>query len=130
MSIKKRFGMNGVDLFVDTNVLINLAEGRSGVDQYLESNNLFVSVISEIELLGWHKITTPQKNYFKSLLDDCSIIGITNPVKELAIQFKQKQKVKLPDAIIAASALHLGIPLLTFDKGFEKFKDLDLIVIY
>lgn len=122
--------MNGVDLFVDTNVLINLAEGKSGVDQYLESNNLFVSVVSEIELLGWHKITTSQKNYFKSLLGDCSVIGITNPVKELSIQLKQKNKVKLPDAIIAASALHLDIPLLTFDKGFEKFKDLNLIVIY
>lgn len=130
MTIKRRSEMNGVDLFVDTNVLINLAEGRSGVDQYLESNNLFVSVVSEIELLGWHKITTSQKNYFKSLLNDCSVVGITNPVKELSIQLKQKHKVKLPDAIIAASALHLGTPLLTFDKGFEKFKDLDLIVIY
>lgn len=65
LTIKKRFVMNGVDLFVDTNVLINLAEGKSGVDQYLESNNLFVSVISEIELLGWHKITTPQKNFLR-----------------------------------------------------------------
>ncbi|HMV11030.1 MAG TPA: type II toxin-antitoxin system VapC family toxin [Cyclobacteriaceae bacterium] len=122
--------MNGIDLFVDTNVLINLAEGKSGVDQYLESNNLFVSIISEIELLGWHKITSPQKNYFKNMLSDCSIIGITNPVKELSIQLRQKHKVKLPDAIIAASAMHLDIPLLTFDKGFEQFKDLDLIVIY
>lgn len=60
MRIKRKFGMNGVDLFIDTNVLINLAEGRSGVDQYLESNNLFVSVMLEIELLGWHKITTSQ----------------------------------------------------------------------
>ena len=50
MTIKRRSEMNGVDLFVDTNVLINLAEGRSGVDEYLESNNLFVSVITEIEL--------------------------------------------------------------------------------
>lgn len=106
--------------FVDTNVLITLAEGRSGADQYLEGNNFF-SVISETELLGWHKITTSQKNSFKSLLDDCSIIGIANPVKELSIQLKQKHKVKL---------LHPGIPLLTFDKGFEKFRDLDLIVIY
>ncbi len=122
--------MSGTDLFVDTNVLINLAEGRSGTDQYLEGNNLFVSVVSEIELLGWHKITTTQQNYFRSMLGDCSIIGITNPVKELSIQLKQKHKVKLPDAVIAASAMPLGVPLLTFDKGFEKFKNLDLIVIY
>lgn len=68
MLIKKRFGMNGVNLFVDTNVLINLAEGQSGVDQYLESSNLFVSVISEIELLGWYKINT-SKELFQEFVE-------------------------------------------------------------
>lgn len=60
---QKKSGINGADFFVDTNVLITLAEGRSGADQYLEGNNFF-SVISETELLGWHKITTSQKNSF------------------------------------------------------------------
>lgn len=122
--------MNGVDLFVDTNVLISLAEGKKGFDQYLEGNNIFVSVISEIELLGWHKITTHQKQFFTKLLEDCSIVGLISPVKELSIELKQKHKIKLPDAVIAGSALHLDIPLLTLDRGFEKIKNLNLMIIY
>lgn len=38
-------------------------------------------------------------------------------------------QVKLPDAIIAASAIYLDIPLLTVDTGFTKIKDLDLVLI-
>jgi predicted nucleic acid-binding protein len=121
--------MNGIDLFVDTNILINLAEGKREVDQYLEGNNLFVSVITEIELLGWHKITNQQKDFFQALLNDCTLIGLTKPVKELAIELKQKHKIKLPDSVISASAIHLDIPLLTSDQGFEKIKNLNLIVI-
>lgn len=121
--------MNGIDLFVDTNILINLAEGKREVDQYLEGNNLFVSVITEIELLGWHKITNQQKDFFQALLNDCTLIGLTKPVKELAIELKQKHKIKLPDSVISASAIHLDIPLITLDQGFEKIKDLNLIVI-
>ena len=121
--------MNGVDLFVDTNILINLAEGKKEVDQYLEGNNLFFSVITEIELLVLHKITNPQKSFFHELLSDCTLIGLTKPIKELAIELKQKHKIKLPDAVILGSAIHLDIPLITLDQGFEKIKDLNLIVI-
>ncbi|MFZ2905929.1 MAG: type II toxin-antitoxin system VapC family toxin [Cyclobacteriaceae bacterium] len=121
--------MNGIDLFVDTNILINLAEGKNEVDQYLEGNNLFASVVTEIELLGWHKITDEQKRFFQAILNDCTIVGLTKPVKELAIQLRQKQKIKLPDSVISASALHLDIPLLTFDYDLQKIKNLNLIVI-
>jgi predicted nucleic acid-binding protein len=122
--------MNGIDLFVDTNILINLAEDKKGVDQYLEGNNLFVSIVTEIELLGWHKITPNQKNFFQKLLNDCTIIGLINPVKELAIELKQKHRIKLPDSLIAASAIHLDIPLLSQDQGFEKIKNLNLVLIH
>jgi hypothetical protein len=58
--------MNGLDLFIDTNILVDLAEGRKGTNDYLDGNDLYVSVISEIELLGWHKITTQQKLFLKN----------------------------------------------------------------
>ena len=44
--------MSGIDLLIDTNILINLFEGKKGLNTYLQGNRLFLSVISEIELLG------------------------------------------------------------------------------
>ncbi|QOI97171.1 MAG: type II toxin-antitoxin system VapC family toxin [Flammeovirgaceae bacterium] len=115
--------MSGLDILVD------LAEGKTGIDIHLDGNNLYVSVISEIELLGWHKITLKQKSFFQTLLRDCFIVGLTKPVKELVIELKQKQKIRLPDSVIAASAIHLDIPLITRDREFSKIKGLSLRLI-
>ena len=49
--------MNGSNIVVDTNILIYLLEGKRNVEQYLKNNYLFISVITEMELLGWYKIT-------------------------------------------------------------------------
>lgn len=121
--------MNGVELVVDTNVLINLAEGKPGLDQYLNGNRLYVSSITEIELLGWYKITKEQAAFFTLLLSDCKIVGLKSEVKKLAIDLKQRQKVRLPDAIIAATSLYLDLPLVTYDSGFEKIKNVNLILL-
>ena len=37
--------------------------------------------------------------------------------------------MKLPDAVIAATALYLDIPILTADKDFAKIKNLDLLLL-
>lgn len=116
-------------MVVDTNVLINLAEGKPGLDQYLNGNRLYVSSITEIELLGWYKITKEQAAFFTLLLSDCKIVGLKSEVKKLAIDLKQKQKVRLPDAIIAATSLYLDLPLVTYDSGFEKIKNVNLILL-
>ena len=36
---------------------------KPGADHYLYENKLFVSVITEIELLGWYKITNGRNNF-------------------------------------------------------------------
>ena len=50
-------------------------------------------------------------------------------IKKISIELKQKQKIKLPDAVIAATAIYLDIPLLTYGSGFEKIKSLNLLLL-
>jgi predicted nucleic acid-binding protein len=121
--------MSGNKILVDTNVLINLAEGKEGIELHLQGRELFVSVITDIELLGFYHITESEKEYFNSLLDDCSILGVTEAIKGRAITLKQSHRIKLPDAIIAATAQFLKIELITFDKGFANIPNLDLILL-
>jgi len=48
-------------------------------------------------------------------------------LNDCGIMYRQLTKLKLPDAIIAATALHLGMPLMTRNvKDFQKVPDLDL----
>lgn len=128
-NIKNKRGMNGIELRVDTNVLINLVECKGDLLDKLNGNRLFVSVITEIKLLGWYKITDAHKKLFVSLLRECKIVDFSTEIKSIAIAIKQSQRVKLPDAIIAATSVYLGIPLMTFDADFQKIKDLNLLLL-
>jgi len=59
----------------------------------------------------------------------CTKIVHSEEINKLTIKNRREHKIKLPDALIAASALHANIPLLTFDKGFSQLKSLDLVLL-
>ncbi len=50
-------------------------------------------------------------------------------IKQCCIKIRQQYKMKVPDAIIAATAIILKKPLVTSDRDFEKIKELHLIFI-
>ena len=120
--------MNGIDFFVDTNVLIYILEGHRAVSGITQCS-LAISVISEIELLGKPDIDPREVNAIRSLLNDCEIIDFSNTIKDITISLKQKYSIKTPDAIIAATAKSFDLPLITADKGFKKIKDIDIVLL-
>lgn len=64
-----------------------------------------------------------------NLIEACILVNINEKIKEIAIKLKQKYSIKIPDALIAATAIYLQFPILTADKGFEKIEEVDLILI-
>lgn len=62
-----------------------------------------------------------------NILSSCSVIDINADIKSFTITIRQRLGIKLPDCIIAATAMYLGLPLLTADKIFKKIPDLDLL---
>ena len=120
--------MNGIDFLADTNALIYLLNGNPCMSSFLQ-NKLAFSIISEMELLSFSGITKSEENNIKSLLLDCTEINISDEIKEKTIEIRKKYKTKLPDAIVAASAIVNNIPLITADKGFNQIKELNLKLI-
>ena len=93
------------------------------------NKNLAFSVISEMELLSFSGITEEEENSIKALLNDCKEISLLKDVKDKAIELRKKYKTKLPDAIVAASAIVNNLPLITADKGFNQIQELNLQLI-
>lgn len=120
--------MNGSKYLVDTNVLLYVITGNRAVFEYI-NERFFISEITEIELLGNKGITDLQLKYRTKIIENCTIVGLSEYIKRLTIQLKQNYTLKIPDAIIAATAIYLNLPLLTADKDFKKIKELDLILI-
>lgn len=117
--------MSGTNLLVDTNFLIYLLNGHRSVQPYL-NKNFFISEISEMEILGVKGISPAVLKIRSELIETCFKVSFGTDIKEIAIQIKQKATINLPDAIIAASAMYTGIPLVTADKEFLKVSGLDV----
>lgn len=119
--------MNGNNLLLDTNILIYLLTGESSLVDILFENNCYISFITELELLSLYNINHENEK-IQPLLDDLTIIDINNTIKSNVIEVRKKNKLKLPDSIIAATSKYLNIPLLTADLAFEKLDDVDVII--
>jgi predicted nucleic acid-binding protein len=120
--------MSGTKLFLDTNIVLYLLNGDKTLAETIDEKQIFISFISEIELLSYRGINLKEKNAIKKFIEECSIIDVNHRIKELSTQFRLKYNLKLPDALVAASAFYLGIPLLTADKDFSKLDELSLIL--
>lgn len=94
----------------------------------LDGMNLFVSVITKIELLGYQNISQSDKIKIIQFLSDCEVIKLNDKIENYCISLKQFHKIKTPDAIIAATAIYLNLPLLTADVAFEKLSTVDSII--
>ncbi len=109
--------MNGNDYLADTNAFILLLDEHPALKGLLASSWHY-SFITQIELLGKFNISSTDIKQVKGLLSISIKLNHNEAINDVAISLKQHYKIKLPDAIIASTALHYQLPLLTFDKGF------------
>ena len=121
--------MNGDRIVVDTSLIINLFNGIEEVRELITDRNLFVSIISEIEVLSFTNITTKESGLLRNFLSECYIVDIEPAIKEITIDIRSRFKIKLPDAVIAATAIYFDLTLFTMDKGFTKITDLKVVIL-
>jgi predicted nucleic acid-binding protein len=121
--------MNGIEYLIDTNILIYILQGNPCVKYFAQSEVLSISGITEMEILGKYQINESEKEVITTVMNHCSVFDIDSRVKKATIKIKQENKIKLPDAIIAATAMVNGLSLVTADKGFQRIRNLDLILI-
>jgi len=121
--------MSGDNIVADTSILVNFFNGVEVAERFLAERTIFVSVITEIELLCYPDLTNHGRKLIKEFLSECIIIDLEPEIKELIIEIRAKHKTKLPDAAIAATAMKYEFPLFTMDKGFKKITNLKTVII-
>jgi len=116
------------DLFVlDTNAIIFLTtKGNvitSDFEKKLNEADLSISVITEIELFSKTELPPDEEENLRSFLSDrISIIDLTDEIKKETIALRRNVKHKLPDCIVAATAVVLNATLLTADEKLLHLK--------
>jgi predicted nucleic acid-binding protein len=117
-------------LLVDTNVLIHHWDGDGRTTTLLQDALIHLSFVSEIEILGFHGYTAHERAKVIADMATIQIIDLDAGIKSVAIDLCARKRMKVADAIIAATAIRLGIPIVSEDKHFRKLKnELELILI-
>lgn len=117
--------MNGNRYLLDTNILLYIA-GKKIDYAALPEGEYYTSFTTELEILSYPSLTSHEEKNLKRLLHEIPIIDMTSEIKEQAIMFRKKYRLKLPDAIIAATALCLRATLFTNDKSFLSIKEIKI----
>ena len=119
--------MSGNKLFLDTNIILYLLNGDETLAELLNGKQLYISVITELELLAYKGITPEEEKIINEFVSQCKTITITTAVKQETIRIRKTYNTKLPDSIIIATALYLDLPLITSDIEFKKVEEITLI---
>lgn len=122
-----------MNVVCDTNPLIYLLTGNTAftdvVADLLDGNQVWISVITELELYGKPKLTEAEIKSIDLILEQCLVADLNQDIKEFSKLFMQKYSFRLPDAVIAATSHYLDFPLITADKQFTIIDELHIILI-
>ncbi len=116
-----------MSMLIDTNIALYLFGGDARIAEILDGQVVYVSFITELELLGYPNITADEEKVIMDFLDNCVVMDPNSQIKEASVKFRRRYGLKLPDCIIAATAYYLGIPLISADKDFMRMKEIDFV---
>lgn len=102
-----------MNIVLDTNAVLYFLAGRL-VDP-LPLADYYISVITEIELLSYPLLNKDEETEIIAFLNDVTVLDLTKDVKKSAIYFRRHYRLKLPDALIVATAYSLKATLFTND---------------
>src|SRR5579871_3865080 len=113
----------GEKYLIDTNAVIDFSENKlpkdaKGFVASIIDSTPYFSVINKIELLGFHNV----KSEIIELLNAGVILGLTENVIDKTIALRRSYRIKLPDAVIAATAITHNLTLIT--NNLDDFKNI------
>lgn len=121
--------MNGPEFLLDTNVVIGHLDGREAARGLIQERNaplarFAVSQVTRMELLSFPALTAAAQSRIELLLSSMTVILLDERIEAEAITLRRRTRLKLPDAIIAASAKVHGLKLLTLDERLRDAAEL------
>lgn len=116
--------MSGIKFLLDTNFILGILKSQSAVLTEISERKLSIaecgySAITRMELLGFPGISREEESLIRQKLERLTYLPLTRAIEDIVISLRQARKIKLPDAMIVATALCAGAELLTLDKHLQ-----------
>jgi len=104
-------------------------EGDGLVGTLLAEKRVFISVTTEMEMQCKPNMKANERAIIRELLTYCAIVELTNAIKSRAVKVRLSTRLKLMDAIVGASAIEMGLPLVTAGEKFSSLRGTDIIML-
>ena len=99
---------------LDSNVLINSAKPEhTSLKELFKEIGVSVSEMTRLEVLGFGELTEEQETFFTAVFGVVRVIPVSREVIDKAIVLRRTKKMKVGDAIIAATAAVNSLELIT-----------------
>lgn len=118
-----------MDVLLDSNIVIYAVHPLANdLRNWIENQNVYISKVTRLEVLGYHKIDSFERNALSRIMDSGIYTDIEDAVIDRAIGFRQEKSMSLGDSIIAGTATLMNITLATANtKDFAHIEHLDVI---
>lgn len=101
-------------MLLDSNIVVYAAQPEhSFLHEMMRDRSVFVSVITRVEVLGYHRLMPGERDVLERIFEITYQLPVTAPIIDLAIALRQQRKIGLADSLIAGTALHHALPLVT-----------------
>ena len=123
--------MSTTEYLIDTNILIYHTKGLHAasrfIDEVIAQQGFNISILTQIEFLGWEKHTVEGFRKCRRLIGLANVYSIDEDIAKEAIDLKRRARIKLADAVIAATALVNNLKLATRNvDDYKAAKDLEI----
>lgn len=101
-------------MVIDSNIIIYAAQPEHDeLRRFVADNSPAISAISYVEVLGFHSLSDEDRRHFEEFFGEASILPITQPVLDKAVELRQAHRMSLGDALVAATCLVHNRTLVT-----------------
>ena len=120
---------------LDTNAILYYLKDDVGAvsvlrDVFAENVPIYVSAVTELELFAYSDLTAEEELLIEELLATISVIPVDSRIARLAALVRRSYRLKVPDSVIAATAMFTGSKLLTRNtRDFRKIPNFIVVKI-
>jgi predicted nucleic acid-binding protein len=123
----------GERCLIDSNVIIDFCNGKLSEKgrKFLERLAPEISIVTNIELFATKNISVAEQELLARFVSIALVHPVTVDLIEATIEIRKEYRLKLPDAIIAATALVFDLVLLSRNTSdFSKVNGLQVVNLY
>jgi len=115
-------------MLIDSNIIIYATHpDHENLRRLIEEEAPFVSAVSYVEVLGFHKFSEPERHYLEIFFENARVLPLSQQVLDQAVVLRQYRKMTLGDSLVAGTAITHNLTLIT--RNIEDFQWIEGLAI-